>query len=88
SKPANIVEALKDVDWFIAMQDKLDQFPRLKVWRLVPKPKGKTVIKTKWIFKKKKGESSLVIQNKARLVAVGCSQQEGIDYDETFPPVA
>nr|GFD10024.1 retrovirus-related Pol polyprotein from transposon TNT 1-94 [Tanacetum cinerariifolium] len=70
------------------MQEELDQFARLKVWRLVPRPKGKYVIKTKWIFKNKKFESSLVIQNKARLVAVGYSQQEGIDYDETFAPVA
>nr|GEU69802.1 retrovirus-related Pol polyprotein from transposon TNT 1-94 [Tanacetum cinerariifolium] len=56
--------------------------------RLVPKPDGKTVMKTKWIFKNKKDESSLVIRNKARLVAVGYSQQEGIDYDEMFAPVA
>nr|GFA38496.1 copia protein [Tanacetum cinerariifolium] len=53
-----------------------------------PRPGGKSVIKTKWIFKNKKDESSLVIQNKARLVAVGYSQQEGIDYDETFAPVS
>nr|GEY82255.1 retrovirus-related Pol polyprotein from transposon TNT 1-94 [Tanacetum cinerariifolium] len=70
------------------MQEELDQFTRLKVWRLVPRPEGKSIIKTKWIFKNKKDESSLVIQNKARLVAVGYSQQEGIDYDETFAPVA
>nr|GEW42579.1 hypothetical protein [Tanacetum cinerariifolium] len=67
-----------------AMQDEFDQFARLKVWRLVPRPKGKTIIKTKWIFKNKKDESSLVIRNKERLVAVGYSQQKGIDYDETF----
>nr|GFC14546.1 copia protein [Tanacetum cinerariifolium] len=56
--------------------------------KLVPRPEDKSVIKTKWIFKNKKDESSLVIQNKARLVAVGYSQQEGIDYDEMFAPVA
>nr|GEY64883.1 retrovirus-related Pol polyprotein from transposon TNT 1-94 [Tanacetum cinerariifolium] len=70
------------------MQEELDQFARLKVWRLVPPPEGKTIIKTKWIFMNKKDESSLVIRNKARLIAVGYSQQEGIDYDETFAPVA
>nr|GFA38572.1 retrovirus-related Pol polyprotein from transposon TNT 1-94 [Tanacetum cinerariifolium] len=67
-----------------AMQEELDQFARLKVWRLVPQPEGKSFIKTKWIFKNKNNESSLVIRNKARLVAVGYSQQEGIDYDETL----
>nr|GFB10852.1 hypothetical protein [Tanacetum cinerariifolium] len=70
--------ALRDVDWVSAMQEELDQFARLKVWRLVPRPEGKSVIKTKWNFKNNKDESSLVIRNKARLVAVGYSQQEGI----------
>nr|GEY18420.1 hypothetical protein [Tanacetum cinerariifolium] len=87
-EPANVAEALRDADWVSAMQEELDQFARLKVWRLVPRPEGKSVIKTKWIFKNKKYESSLVIQNKARLVTVGYSQQEGIDYDEMFSPVA
>nr|GEW02368.1 retrovirus-related Pol polyprotein from transposon TNT 1-94 [Tanacetum cinerariifolium] len=85
---ANVAEALRDVDWVSAMQEELDQFARLKVWRLVPRPEGKSVIKTKWIFKNKKDESSLVIRNKARLVIVGYSQQEGIDYDEMFAAVA
>nr|GEV75150.1 retrovirus-related Pol polyprotein from transposon TNT 1-94 [Tanacetum cinerariifolium] len=87
-EPANVDEALKDANWVSTMQDELDQFARLKVWRLVPRPDDKTIIKTKWIFKNKKDESSLVIRNKARLVAVGYCQQEGIDYDETFAPVA
>nr|GEV12370.1 hypothetical protein [Tanacetum cinerariifolium] len=83
----NVDEAtLRDAYWVSAMQEKLDQFARLKVWRLVPRPEGKTIIKTKWIFKNKKDKSSLVIRNKAKLVAVGYSQQEGIDYDETFAP--
>nr|GEW43576.1 ribonuclease H-like domain-containing protein [Tanacetum cinerariifolium] len=55
-EPANMAKALKDADWVIAMQDELDQFTRLKVWRFVPKPEGKTIIKTKWIFKNKKDE--------------------------------
>nr|GFB47049.1 retrovirus-related Pol polyprotein from transposon TNT 1-94 [Tanacetum cinerariifolium] len=87
-EPANVAEALRDADWVSAMQEELDQFARLKVKRLVPRPEGKSFIKTKWIFKNKKDESSLVIRNKARLIAVGYSQQEGTDYDETFAPVA
>nr|GEW44631.1 retrovirus-related Pol polyprotein from transposon TNT 1-94 [Tanacetum cinerariifolium] len=62
----NVEQSSEEVS---AMQDELDQFARLKVWRLVPRPKGKSIIKTKWIFKNKKDESSLVIRNKARLVA-------------------
>nr|GFC36583.1 hypothetical protein [Tanacetum cinerariifolium]GFC36585.1 hypothetical protein [Tanacetum cinerariifolium]GFC36587.1 hypothetical protein [Tanacetum cinerariifolium] len=78
---------LRDADWVSAIQEELDQFARLKVWRLVPRPEGKSVIKTKWMSKNKKDESSLVIRNKARLIVVGYSQLEGIDYDETFAPV-
>nr|GEZ66682.1 hypothetical protein [Tanacetum cinerariifolium] len=63
-KPANVVEALRDADWVSTMQEELDQFARLKVWRLVPRPEGKSVIITKWIFKNKKDESSLVFISK------------------------
>nr|GEY05532.1 copia protein [Tanacetum cinerariifolium] len=62
--------------------------PKSSVGTRVPRPEGKSVIKTKWIFKNKKDKSSWVIRNKERLVAVGYSQQECIDYDETFAPVA
>nr|GEW14774.1 retrovirus-related Pol polyprotein from transposon TNT 1-94 [Tanacetum cinerariifolium] len=74
TEPANVAGALKDADWVSAMKDELDQFARLKIWRLVPRLEGKTINKTKWIFKNKKDKSSLVIQNKARLVAVGYCQ--------------
>ncbi|GJX59012.1 retrovirus-related pol polyprotein from transposon TNT 1-94, partial [Tanacetum coccineum] len=59
---ASMAEALKDADWVSAMQDELDQFARLKFWRLVPRPEGKTIIKTKWIFKNKKDESVVRIK--------------------------
>nr|GEV42238.1 retrovirus-related Pol polyprotein from transposon TNT 1-94 [Tanacetum cinerariifolium] len=61
-EPANVAEALRDVDWVSAMQEELDQFSRLEVWRLVPRPEGKSVIKTKWIFKNKKDESTARIE--------------------------
>ncbi|KAJ9548122.1 hypothetical protein OSB04_020665 [Centaurea solstitialis] len=87
-EPLKVVDALADPDWFMAMQEEINQFVRLKVWRLVPRPEGKSIIDTKWIFKNKKDEDNVVVRNKARLVAKGYRQQEGIDYNETFAPVA
>nr|GEU76552.1 hypothetical protein [Tanacetum cinerariifolium] len=60
-EPANMAEALKDADWDSEMQDELDQFARLNVWGLVPRLEGKSINKTKWIFKNKKDESSLTL---------------------------
>ncbi|KAJ9544292.1 hypothetical protein OSB04_023999 [Centaurea solstitialis] len=73
---------------FGAMQEELAEFERNKVWRLVTRPWGKSIIGLKWIFRNKKDENDLIIRNNARLVAKGYRQQEGIDYDETFAPVA
>ncbi|KAI3715560.1 hypothetical protein L6452_22546 [Arctium lappa] len=70
------------------MQEELSQFERNKVWRLVPHPFGKTIIGTKCVFRNKMDELGTVIRNKARLFAQGYRQEEGIDYDETFAPVA
>ncbi|KAI3735961.1 hypothetical protein L6452_15489 [Arctium lappa] len=86
-EPKKASEALRDPFWISAMQDELLQFERNKVWRLIPLPKGKTVIGTKWVIINKKDEAGVVMRNKARLVAKGYCQQEGIDYDETFAPV-
>ncbi|KAI3746879.1 hypothetical protein L6452_09321 [Arctium lappa] len=66
----------------------LNQFEALKVWRLVPRLEGKSIIGTKWVFQNKKDDDGIVIINKARLVDNGYRQEEGIDYDETFAPVA
>ncbi|GJX89128.1 retrovirus-related pol polyprotein from transposon TNT 1-94 [Tanacetum coccineum] len=71
-----------------AMQDELHQFDRLNVWELVDNPFGKTIIKLKWLWKNKKDEDNIVIRNKARLVAKGYAQEEGIDFGESFTPVA
>ncbi|CAM8975443.1 unnamed protein product [Rhodiola kirilowii] len=70
------------------MQEELHQFERNEVWRLVPRPKDKNVIGTKWVFRNKMDDKGVVVRNKARLVVKGYNQQEGIDYDETFAPVA
>nr|CAD1838643.1 unnamed protein product [Ananas comosus var. bracteatus] len=70
------------------MQEELNQFERNQVWTLVERPSDHTVIGTKWVFRNKRDESGVVVQNKARLVAQGFNQIEGIDFDETFAPVA
>ena len=69
------------------MQDELNQFQRNEVWYLVPRPSHQSVIGTKWIFRNKMNENGVVTRNKARLVAQGYSQEEGIDFEETFAPV-
>jgi len=87
-EPATVDEALSNDGWILAMQEELNQFQRNDVWDLIPKPQQKNIIGTKWVFKNKLNEQGEVIRNKARLVAQGYSQQEGIDYTETFAPVA
>ena len=59
------------------MQEELNQFERNKVWKLVPRPKERTVIGIKWVFRNKMDETGIVTRNKARLVAKGYSQEEG-----------
>ena len=70
------------------MQEELGQFERNKVWTLVHRPINYLIIGTKWVFKNKMDELGNVVRNKARLVAQGYNQEEGIDFDETFAPVA
>ncbi|GJX43405.1 retrovirus-related pol polyprotein from transposon TNT 1-94, partial [Tanacetum coccineum] len=87
-EPKNINEALGDKSWIVAMQEELNQFIANDVWELVPQPRNMTIIGTKWVFINKLDENGVVSQNKARLVAQGYNQQESIDYDETYAPVA
>ncbi|KAL0554370.1 hypothetical protein IC582_008289 [Cucumis melo] len=87
-EPSTVDSAFKDEYWLNAMQEKLLQFRRDNVWTLVSKPEGVYVIDTKWVFKNKTDEAGSVTKNKARLVAQGYTQVEGVDFDETFAPVA
>ncbi|GJS99316.1 putative ribonuclease H-like domain-containing protein [Tanacetum coccineum] len=85
---ALISEALKDDSWVEAMQEELLQFRLQQVWILVDLSHGAKVIGTKWVYRNKRDERGVVIRNKARLVAQGHKQEEGIDYDEVFAPMA
>ncbi|KAJ9557926.1 hypothetical protein OSB04_012540 [Centaurea solstitialis] len=87
-EPKKAHDAMKDPSWIEAMQEELLQFVLQHVWDLVDLPSGHRAIGTKWIFRNKKDERGIVIKNKARLVAQGYTQEEGIDYDEVFAPVA
>jgi hypothetical protein len=70
------------------MDEELDQIEKNDTWELVPRPKNKNVISTKWVFRNKLNEDGKVIGNKARLVCKGYAQIEGIDFEDKFAPVA
>nr|GEU69754.1 putative ribonuclease H-like domain-containing protein [Tanacetum cinerariifolium] len=87
-EPKKVIQALKDPSWIEVMQEELLQFKLQHVWTLVDLPYRKRATGTKWIYKNKKDKRGIVIRKKARLVAQGYTQEEGIDYDEVFAPVA
>ncbi|GKA30962.1 putative ribonuclease H-like domain-containing protein [Tanacetum coccineum] len=87
-EPKKVSQALADESWVEAMQEELLQFKLQDVWVLCDLPEGKRVIGTKWVFRNKRDERGTIIKNKARLVAQGYRQEEGVDYDEVFAPVA
>jgi hypothetical protein len=86
-EPFRVEEVLLDPDWVLAMQEELNNFKRNEVWTLVPRPK-QNVVGTKWVFRNKQDEHEVVTRNKARLVAKGYAQVTGLDFEETFAPVA
>ena len=69
TEPKKVEEALQDADWVQAMPEELNKFKRNKVWTLVPRPKDKTIIGTKWVFRNKTDSDGIITRNKARLVA-------------------
>ncbi|GJT86415.1 putative ribonuclease H-like domain-containing protein [Tanacetum coccineum] len=87
-EPKKVTQALDDESWVEAMQEELLQFKLLNVWTLVDLPYGKKAIGTKWVFRNKKDQRGIMVRNKARLVAQGHRQEEGIDFDEVFAPIA
>ncbi|GJZ92963.1 putative ribonuclease H-like domain-containing protein [Tanacetum coccineum] len=87
-EPKRVSKALSDPAWVEAMQEELLQFKLQNVCVFVDLPKGHKAIGTKWVYRNKKDERGIVVRNKARLVAQGHTQEEGIDYDEVFAPVA
>ncbi|GJV76642.1 retrovirus-related pol polyprotein from transposon TNT 1-94 [Tanacetum coccineum] len=87
-EPKNFKSAITEDCLFQAMQDEIHEFDRLQVWDLVPQPDCVMIIALKWIYKVKLVEYGDVLKNKARLVANGYRQEEGIDFEESFAPVA
>nr|GEX34709.1 putative ribonuclease H-like domain-containing protein [Tanacetum cinerariifolium] len=87
-EPTSIAKALSDSSWVEAMHKELLQFKLQQVWIVMDLPYGKKAIGTKWVFRNKKDKKGIMIRNKARLVAQGHRQEEGIDYEEVFAHVA
>nr|GFA44931.1 hypothetical protein [Tanacetum cinerariifolium] len=87
-EPKKVTQDLDDESWVEAMQEELLQFKLLNVWTLMDLPPGKRAIRTKWVYRNKRYQRGIVVRNKARLVAQGHRQEEGIYYDEFFALVA
>nr|GEW72253.1 retrovirus-related Pol polyprotein from transposon TNT 1-94 [Tanacetum cinerariifolium] len=87
-KPKNVKEAMTYRAWIESMQEELLQFKKIDVWVLVPASDNISPLTLKWIFKNKNDEENTVIRNKSRLVVRGYCQEEGLDFEESFAPVA
>ncbi|GJY67364.1 retrovirus-related pol polyprotein from transposon TNT 1-94 [Tanacetum coccineum] len=87
-KHKNFMSVVTEDCWFEAMQEEINEFDRLQVWKLVPRLDCVKIITLKWIYKVKLDEYGDVLNNKARLVAKGYRQEDEIDFEESFAPVA
>jgi hypothetical protein len=86
-EPRDVGHAISDLSWVNAMHEELENFERNQVWTIVEPPRDINVIRTKWGFKNKQGEDGEIVRNKARLVAQGFSQVQGLNFGETFAPI-
>mgnify|MGYP000544772057 FL=1 len=86
--PTSFEEAKDEKKWVIAMQEEMDALAENKTWDLVKLPREKNVVGCKWVYKTKHDSDGNVSRHKARLVAKGYAQMQGVDYDETYAPVA
>ncbi|KAJ0589103.1 putative RNA-directed DNA polymerase [Helianthus annuus] len=86
--PLTFQEAVKSREWQKAMEVEFQAIVRNDTWQLVSLPAGKNLVGVKWLFKTKEAADGKGVKHKARLVAKGYSQQPGIDFQETFAPVA
>jgi hypothetical protein len=87
-EPRSFAEAEKHAAWRAAMPSEMDAVQENRTWELADLPRGHRAITLKWVFKLKRDEAKAIVKHKARLVERGFVQQEGIDYDDAFAPVA
>ena len=87
-EPKSFEEAVQDKEWTKAMEEEIDVIEKNKTWELVEKLSNKEVIGVKWVYKAKLNPDGSFFKKKARLVAKGYSQKPGVDFDESFSPVA
>ena len=88
SEPSCFEEATQHDVWQEAMVEEYDSIMKIQVWEVVPRPQGKKVVGSRWIYKVKHAANGSMEKYKACFVAKGFSQKEGIDYEETFAPVS
>jgi hypothetical protein len=88
AKPSSYEEAAENQVWKDAMAEEYQSIMQNDVWDVFPRPKEKSVVSLKWIYKTKHTADGSIEKYKARFVARGFSKKQGIDYEETFAPVA